>query len=719
MRIKACLSLLLAALALPFTAEAKPERVVSFGANGTHWPELIPTPFMYDNTVANIVEVDCTWAAIKTAIQGVTANQANSGTLILVKPGELAGNGNSSGSDPVLESIGSASWGQRVTVAPRDGYGTVKWKNGVRFLKVFGVCFAGFESSGISGVKMQGCRRSALAWIKCTGHFGIYGTDGITTEGIEAVEVVQPNSYVVSDDSADVYAGGGPITGWRFDGCYHAPRFFVVPYTGGKPHTDTFQFAAASGGTYGGMTIRDGAFFSSNNCCIQTGNVDGLDLDHCYVVADAVSQSRYPFLSGGATEGSKNAFNGSGKNLTAKDCTIYGGMAINQTDSPTPWTSVTNTKTNKAYSAPVSGSWTVVANMDENNSGMPPIPTDVYLNDIWKNPGATTSVSRPVMIPTPGTYGAPQQVSLTCSTSGSTIYYTLDGSTPTTASTRYTGPFTVSTTATVKALATASSLDPSGVQTGDYRIVNLVANPVIAPAGGLFSVAQPATITCPTSGASIYYTLDGSTPTASSSLYSGPVLVSSSGTLKAIAMKSGAENSAVTSATFGIGNSYIGSEAWTNVTFPNQTSTFTIRWNAIPDGNNIDGVTGLGPASAAGYNDLACIARFATTGVIEARNGGAYAAVNALRYSAGVVYSFEFNVNVTTKKYSVTVTPSGGSPVVIADNYSFRTQQATATNLNHLSLVTLAGGSHVVSDITLGTTPAPTAPTGLRVTANP
>ncbi|WP_052573669.1 chitobiase/beta-hexosaminidase C-terminal domain-containing protein [Haloferula sp. BvORR071] len=718
MRLKACLSLL-TVLALPFTADAKPDRVVSFGANGSHWPELIPTPFMYDNTVANIVEVPCSWAAIKTAIQGVTAAQANSGTLILVAPGTLNGNGGSSGSDPVLESIGSATWGQRVTVAPRDGYGTVKFTNGVRFLKVFGVCFAGFESSGISAVKMQGCRRSALAWTKVTGHFGVYGTDGITTEGMELVEVVQPNHYVVSDDSADIYAGGGPITGWRFDGCYHAPRFFEVPYTGGKPHTDTFQFAAASGGSYGSMTLRDSAYFSSNNCAIQTGNVDGLDLEHCYVVSGEVSRSRYPWLPGGAAEATSNAFNGSGKNLTAKDCTFWGGMAINQTDSPTPWTSVTNTKTNKSYSSPASGAWTVVAGLNESNSGMPPLPTDSYLNDIWKNPGATTSVSRPVFIPAGGTFGSPQQVALTCSTSGATIYFTTDGSTPTTASTRYTGPFTVSATSTVKALATANSLDPSGVQVEDYRIVNLVSTPVISPAGGLFSTAQPATITSSTSGATIYYTLDGSTPTSASSAYTGPVLISSSATLKAIAIKSGAENSSVASALFGIGDSYIGSEAWTNVTFPVQTSQFTIRWNAIPDGANIDGVTGLGPASAAGYNDLACIARFATAGVIEARNGGAYAAVNVLRYEAGKLYSFEFNVNVATKKYSVTVTPDGGAPVVIAQDYAFRTQQASASSLNHLSLVTLAGGSHVVSGITLGTTPAPTAPTGLRVTANP
>jgi len=70
------------------------------------------------------------------------------------------------------------------------------------------------------------------------------------------------------------------------------------------------------------------------------------------------------------------------------------------------------------------------------------------------------------------------------------------------------------------------------------------------------------------------------------------------------------------------------------------------------------------------------------------------------------------------KRYSVVVTPDGGASVVIAQDYAFRTQQATAASLNHVSLVTLAGGSHMVSDITLGSTPAPTAPTGLRVTSN-
>lgn len=721
MRVK-ILAILSALLLLPPAASAKPTRIPSFGPNGTHWPELIPTPFMYDDTVANIVQVPCSWAAIRTALQAVTTNQANSGTLILVAPGTLTGNGNGSGDTPVLENLGSAAWGQRVTIAPRDGYGSVKWKDGVRFLRVFGVCFAGFESIGISGVKLQGCRRSALAWIKCTGHFGVYGTSGIVTEGVEIVEVVQPNYYVSNSDSADIFAGGGNIDGWRFDGCYHAPRFYEYPYTGGKPHTDTFQFAAASGGDYSNMTLRDGAYFSSNNCAIQTGNLDGLNLINTYVVSGSASLSRYPHLPGSATEGTSNALNGSGKNFTAKDSVIIGGMAINTTDSSRPWTSVQNTRVNKTYGSsnqPLSGSWTVDASLNENNSGMPPIPTDSFLNSIWADPGATTDVSRPVFIPAPGTFGEPQQVTMTCSTANSTIYYTLDGTTPTTASTRYTAPVTISATSTLRAFATASGLDASQVETGEYRIVNQVSKPVISPAGGLFNGPQQVTITTSTSGASLRYTLDGTTPSASSALYAGPLTISTSTTLKVIGFKSGSDSSEVAEATFGIGESYTGSEAWTNVTIPTQTGSFRVSWNSIPSANPIDGVTGLSFGDAEKYDDLACIVRFSPAGVIDVRNGGSYQALASLPYSPGVSYRFELDVNLSTKKYSVTVTPIGGAPVQLAKDYAFRTQQATVSTLDHLALVTLSGGSHLVSDVSFGSSVPLSQPRGLRVVTSP
>ena len=65
-----------------------------------------------------------------------------------------------------------------------------------------------------------------------------------------------------------------------------------------------------------------------------------------------------------------------------------------------------------------------------------------------------------------------------------------------------------------------------------------VATPSFSPDGGTYSSAQNVTITCSTSGAEIRYTSEGTDPTTSSVLYTGPVPVGSSLTLKAKAWKS-------------------------------------------------------------------------------------------------------------------------------------------------------------------------------------
>ncbi len=70
--------------------------------------------------------------------------------------------------------------------------------------------------------------------------------------------------------------------------------------------------------------------------------------------------------------------------------------------------------------------------------------------------------------------------------------------------------------------------------------VMTVATPVLSPEAGSYANGQACTITCTTSGASIYYTLDGSTPDANSTLYSGAVSLpdDSTTTVKAIAIHS-------------------------------------------------------------------------------------------------------------------------------------------------------------------------------------
>ncbi|NBH04357.1 chitobiase/beta-hexosaminidase C-terminal domain-containing protein [Amycolatopsis sp. SID8362] len=80
-----------------------------------------------------------------------------------------------------------------------------------------------------------------------------------------------------------------------------------------------------------------------------------------------------------------------------------------------------------------------------------------------------------------------------------------------------------------------------------------VAAPTFSPPGGTYSSAQTVTLSSATSGATIRYTVDGSTPTASSTLYSGPISVPNSRTVNAIALKSGSTTSPVSSATYTIG----------------------------------------------------------------------------------------------------------------------------------------------------------------------
>ena len=58
-------------------------------------------------------------------------------------------------------------------------------------------------------------------------------------------------------------------------------------------------------------------------------------------------------------------------------------------------------------------------------------------------------------------------------------------------------------------------------------------------------------------------------------------------------------------------------------------------------------------------------------------------------------------------------------PVLIAQNFGFRTEQSTVSSLDHMGIVALEGGTHMVSDIVFGTSTPPSAPQGLRVTSNP
>jgi len=82
----------------------------------------------------------------------------------------------------------------------------------------------------------------------------------------------------------------------------------------------------------------------------------------------------------------------------------------------------------------------------------------------------STAVSAPTFSPVAGIYKVPQNITLSSTTVGADIYYTTDGTTPTTASTKYTAPISLTTAGdyTIKAFAVKSGMDDSGINTATY-----------------------------------------------------------------------------------------------------------------------------------------------------------------------------------------------------------------------------------------------------------
>ena len=189
------------------------------------------------------------------------------------------------------------------------------------------------------------------------------------------------------------------------------------------------------------------------------------------------------------------------------------------------------TSKSKTYTGPIriSSSQTVKAIAIQVGVATPKTMTASY--------NITGKVKPPTFSPAPGGYGPAQAVSITSSDVGASIRYTLDGSTPTKDSATYTGPISVSATTTIKAVAIKTNWDDSNSSEATFTINGAAATPTALVAAGTYSSAQSVTLSTATVGATIYYTTNGDSPTTSSAIYSAPISVTATQTIKAIATK--------------------------------------------------------------------------------------------------------------------------------------------------------------------------------------
>lgn len=198
--------------------------------------------------------------------------------------------------------------------------------------------------------------------------------------------------------------------------------------------------------------------------------------------------------------------------------------------------------------------------------------------DVYGLLNGEPTAAAPVISPNGGNFSSTQTVTLSSATASADIYYTLDGSTPSPASTLYSGPITISSDTTIKAIASAAGYVQSGVTSATFQFSGQTPAVTFSPAAGSYQNAQTVMLTDTDANAQIYYTTDGSTPSASSQHYTAPINVAVSETIKAIATDPALQNSNISSAAYVIQN------AGASINFPNgfsSTAGLTLNGSAV------------------------------------------------------------------------------------------------------------------------------------------
>lgn len=164
------------------------------------------------------------------------------------------------------------------------------------------------------------------------------------------------------------------------------------------------------------------------------------------------------------------------------------------------------------------------------------------------NPVENNKCALPTFTPSEGTYTSQQYVTIS-STIGTSIFYTVDGSMPSSSSSEYLYPILLAqdTSTIIRAQAFREGWENSDVASATFNITGTVSSPYYDIPGGIYFNTIQVGILCETEGAIIRYTTDGSEPTEISNLYHSSITMNRETTLKAIAYRTGWNNSPTSS----------------------------------------------------------------------------------------------------------------------------------------------------------------------------
>lgn len=525
---------------------------------------------------------------------------------------------------------------------------------------------------------MPGARQGAASWTDPSGNLWLFGGDGL---GINNNQSVGGGAY----DLNDLWKYAPSSGEWTWMGGSDGAADAGVYGTIGTPATSNFPGARDHPVSWtdasGNLWLFGGIGFGSVG--IGSGGTEGY-LNDLWELTPSTGE--WTWMSGGSTPNKPAVYGTLGLPAAGNtpgglwgsvswrdssgDLWVFGGIDVSgylwndlwkYTPSAGEWTWMAGSTTRNqggvygTLGVPAAGnvpggreaavSWTDASGnlWLFSGVGFPAIVNSGSLNDLWEyTPAITGPVAAPTFSPAGGTYTTAQTVTISDATAGATIYYTTNGATPTASSTLYSGPIAVSSSERIEAIATASGYANSSVASATYTInIPVAATPTFSPAAGTYTSAQTVTISDATNGATIYYTTNGTTPTTSSSVYSGPITVSSSETIEAIAVASGYANSSVASAVYTITTaSFTLSASPASVTVvqgSNATSTITVT--------NVGGFSGTVTLAASGL----------PSGVTSSFAAGSQTGTQVLTLMAGA------SAAVTSTPVTVTITGTSGS----------------------------------------------------------